>query len=54
MQDTSVKAGDKPRTGILLGLLHPEDGGGMFLRHVGLLSTDCMALYPRSNFLMTP
>jgi hypothetical protein len=25
----------------------PEDGGDMFLRNVGLLATDCKALYPR-------
>jgi hypothetical protein len=32
----------------LLGLLiNPEDGGDMFLRKVGHLSTDCKALYPR-------
>jgi hypothetical protein len=32
----------------LLGLfLNPEEGGGIFLRNVGLLSTDYMALHPR-------
>jgi hypothetical protein len=33
---------------ILLGLfLDPEEGGDMFLRNVGRLSTDYNALYPR-------
>jgi hypothetical protein len=34
--------------GFLLGLFSdPEDGGDMFLRNVGCLSTDYTALYPR-------
>jgi hypothetical protein len=33
--------------GILLRLFDPEDGGDMFLRNVGWLSTDYMTLYPR-------
>jgi hypothetical protein len=33
---------------ISLGLFfYPEDGGDMFLRNVGWLSTDYTALYPR-------
>jgi hypothetical protein len=38
--------------GFLSGLLFdPEDGGDIFLRNVGWLSTDYMALYPRrQNF----
>jgi hypothetical protein len=35
-QETNVKAGGKP-----------EDGGDMFHRNVGRLSTDYMALHPR-------
>jgi hypothetical protein len=35
------------RPGILLGLFDPEDGADIFLRNVGLLSTDYTALYPR-------
>jgi hypothetical protein len=35
--------------GILLGLFDPEDGGDMFLRNVGLFSTDYTALYLREN-----
>jgi hypothetical protein len=31
--------------------LDPEDGGNMFLRKVGSLSTDCTALYPEDNTL---
>jgi hypothetical protein len=34
-------------SGTFLGLFGPEDGGDMFLRNVGWLSTDYMALYPR-------
>jgi hypothetical protein len=37
-------------TGILLGLFDPEDGGDMFLRNVGSLSTDYRALYPRKQY----
>jgi hypothetical protein len=34
--------------GFLLGLFFdPEDGSDMFLRNVGRLSTDYMALYPK-------
>jgi hypothetical protein len=35
--------------GFFLGLFFfgPEDGGDMFLRYVGCLSTDYMALYAR-------
>jgi hypothetical protein len=34
--------------GFLLGVFfQPGDGDGMFLRNVGLLSTDYTALYPR-------
>jgi hypothetical protein len=37
--------------GILLGLFFdPEDGGSVFLRNVGSLSTDCEALYPRRYY----
>jgi hypothetical protein len=32
---------------ILLGLFDPEDGGDMFLRNDGWLSTGHIALYPR-------
>jgi hypothetical protein len=32
--------------GILLGLFDPKDGGDIFLRNVGELSTDYAALYP--------
>jgi hypothetical protein len=34
--------------GILLGLFDSEDGGDVFLRNVGSLSTDFTALYPRT------
>jgi hypothetical protein len=35
-------------TVFLFGLFcDPEDGGDMFLRNIGWLSTDCTALYPR-------
>jgi hypothetical protein len=35
-------------SGFLLCLFfYPEDGGDMFLRNVGWLSTDYTALYPR-------
>jgi hypothetical protein len=38
------------KAGFLLGLfLDPEDGGHMFLRNVGCLSTDYTALYPNST-----
>jgi hypothetical protein len=34
----------------ILGLsFDPEDGGDMFLRNIGWLSTDCTALYPRKQ-----
>jgi hypothetical protein len=33
--------------GIKLGLFDPENRVDMFLRNVGVLSTDYMALYPR-------
>jgi hypothetical protein len=37
--------------GFLPGLyFYPEDGGDMFLRNVGGLSTDYMALYPRREY----
>jgi hypothetical protein len=43
-----VKAGGKQN---LLGLFFdPEDGGEMFLRNVGRLSTDYTALYPRRYY----
>jgi hypothetical protein len=32
--------------GILLGLFDHKDGGAMFLRNVGWISTDYMVLYP--------
>jgi hypothetical protein len=36
-----------PSSGLLPGLFFcPEDGGGMFLRNIDLLSTDYSALYP--------
>jgi hypothetical protein len=35
--------------GFLRGLLIPKDGGGMFLRNVGLLSTDYTGLYPSNH-----
>jgi hypothetical protein len=36
------------RAGFLLGLLFsPDNGGDLFLRNVGWLSTDYMALHPR-------
>jgi hypothetical protein len=35
--------------GFLLGILfNPEDGGDMFFRNVGWLSTDYIAIYPRT------
>jgi hypothetical protein len=38
--------------GFLLGLyFDPENGGNMFLRNVGCLSTDCTALYPRRQIV---
>jgi hypothetical protein len=49
------EAGGKPpchllHTISLLGLFFdPEDRGDMFLRNVGWLSADCMALYPRRH-----
>jgi hypothetical protein len=37
-----------PDAGFLLGVIFdPEDGGDIFLRNIGWLSTDYMALYPR-------
>jgi hypothetical protein len=37
-------------TGFLFGLFFdPEDGGDMFLRNVGYLSKDYMALYPEDR-----
>jgi hypothetical protein len=36
--------------GILLGLFYFEEGGNMFLRNVGWLSTDQNALYPRRQY----
>jgi hypothetical protein len=36
--------------GFLLGLFDPEDGGDMFLRNVGRLSTDYTALSPRRQY----
>jgi hypothetical protein len=36
--------------GILLGLFNPEDGGDIFLRNVGLLSTDYTAVYPIRSY----
>jgi hypothetical protein len=51
-QQTSVKAGGKQsymlHADFLLGLFFDtEDGGQIFLRNVGWLSTDYRALYPR-------
>jgi hypothetical protein len=54
----SVKVGSKQsrrptcfHAGILLCLFFdPEDGGDMFLRNVGRLSTDYTALYPRRKY----
>jgi hypothetical protein len=38
----------------LLGLFfHPEDGCDMFLRNIGLLSTDCTELYPEDTAVRT-
>jgi hypothetical protein len=39
------------QAGFLLGIfLDPEDGGDMFFRNVGRLSTDCTELYPRRQY----
>jgi hypothetical protein len=41
------KSSNKPAYFILGSLFNPEDGGGMFLPNVTLVSLDYMALYPR-------
>jgi hypothetical protein len=38
------------QTGIFFCLFDPEDGGNMFLRKVGWLSTDYTALFPRIQY----
>jgi hypothetical protein len=44
------EAGNKLHAGILLGLIFdPEDGGYMFLRNVGWLSTGKTVLYLRTS-----
>jgi hypothetical protein len=48
------KACHLPHDGFLLRLFDPEDGGTMFLRNIGWLSTDYTALYHRrQNFINT-
>jgi hypothetical protein len=38
---------DLLHAGFLLGLFDPQDGGVIFFRNIGWLSTDYMAIYPR-------